>query len=182
MRTFFSIVLCLAATGAARAQDGSQTPPDNTEHLKQLEWLAGTWDGKGTFDGKPYTSETTYEWTMNRNFLRVHYAAKMGEQVVWQDTTMIGWDRQKKKLVWFTFGLDGSIGGGEQQESKEKDVWVIEGGIPGDTAFAKTRTYLRRTGTDSLKSTIQTWKDGAWVTFMECDETRRKPEKAEPGK
>lgn len=57
---------------------------------------------------------------------------KAGGKEVYSDEGLIGWDDEAKKVVFFCFGMDGSIGQGKEIESAEKDTHVIEGTVTGD--------------------------------------------------
>ncbi len=93
---------------------------------------------------------------------------------------MMGWDVEKKKLVFFTFGMDGSIGNGDWVDGKEKDTWLSEGKITGpndkDSPFKHARSIIRKLTADSYSTTIETKKGDGWETFMTCTYKRKNPE------
>ena len=65
-----------------------------------LAFLVGTWHGSGEIPGMgKFTDEITYEWAMDKNFLKASYTAKADGKVVWTDISMMGWDADQKKIA-----------------------------------------------------------------------------------
>ncbi len=167
MRTATTTALLLAVL--ALAAPAQETPPpasEARERLEEMAWLIGTWKGGGQYGGQAYDSRIDCEWAMDGAFIESRYEATMGGQVAWRDRTMLGWDRVKGKFTSFTFGVDGSIGRGDYQPKTETDTWIVEGSIPGDPLFGKSRSIVKRLGPDRMTETIQTWKDDGWVDLM----------------
>src|SRR5262249_30000693 len=151
-------VLLLCGPGL-RAAD----KPEPSEHLKPLAFLVGTWQSSGEFPGVgKYTDEMVYEWAMDKNFLKSTYTMKSADgKVAWTDVSMIGWDPEQKKLVGFTFGMDGSIGRGVELPSKKEGTWVFE--AKGTNAeFKESRSTLSKVDDDTVSMLIETKKDGKY--------------------
>lgn len=119
MRYVLAMLTCAAlSTSALTAQEPPKLP-DNSAHMKRFAWVIGAWAGSGTMPGYgKHEFRSEFSWTLNRNFIKTSYWMTIGGKVIWHDTGLLGWDRQKKKLVTFTFGFDGTIGGGEQLPPK----------------------------------------------------------------
>src|SRR5947209_10112829 len=133
-------------------QEPKLPKPEPAKELQQLGFLAGRWEGQGQMsDGTKYADEFVYTWNDHHTFLRAAYTSRVGGQVVWTDDTVIGWDADQKKLVGFTFGMDGSIGRGTVVESK-KSRWVIEGRSSGPTPFKEWRMTLTKVDDETLTS------------------------------
>lgn len=171
------IVLGLWIASAAPA--AAQEPKSNYDQLKPLEWLIGTWEGEGKYGEMPFTCTATYEWTLNKNFIKVTGEIKADGQVVWSDSSMLGWDPEKKKFVWATFGMDGSIGWAEMEpDPKEKDTWISKGGIKSDNPdFKDTKGILKKVDADTFTDAVQKKEGDAYVTFLTTKMTRKKEKK-----
>ena len=62
--------ITLAALVLLSAQDPPKIP-DNSKHLKKLDWMIGDWVGKGEMKGMgKYTEEMSFHWTHNKNFIK----------------------------------------------------------------------------------------------------------------
>jgi uncharacterized protein (TIGR02246 family) len=57
--------------------DEPTPPPSNYEHLKDLEWMIGSWIDKDD----NATIQTDCEWTKNRNFMTRSFAVAIGDKV-----------------------------------------------------------------------------------------------------
>ena len=76
-----------------------EPPPSNYEHLKELDWMVGSWIDKDEADD--VTIQTDCEWTKNRNFMTRSFAVAIGDQVNKSGMQIIGWDphRQENSLL-----------------------------------------------------------------------------------
>jgi hypothetical protein len=166
-------MIVMATLAALAFQDG---PQDTSANLKELEWIIGTWEGEGKLMNNPFTATATYEWTMNKCFIKSTYVAKMGDQVMWQDSGMWGWDRDKKKLVFFSFGMDGTIGTGDRMESKEKDTWIFETKLNAvDPEWREGRAVMKKVDADTYTERGESKKkDGTYAVILESTMKRKK--------
>jgi hypothetical protein len=94
--------------------------PTSYEHLRDLEWMVGTW-----LDEEDGTKiETTCEWTKNRNFLtrsfRLHVAGKLDLE----GTQIIGYDASTGQIRSWIF--DSAGGFGESTWQRDGNRWVIK--------------------------------------------------------
>lgn len=79
------------------------------EPLKALAPLVGTWSGSGTAAGDREVSiETTFEWRLNRTFLRRQQVVKDADGAAIETVEWIGWDPERKEIAAFVFDADGS--------------------------------------------------------------------------
>jgi hypothetical protein len=175
MKRAWTVLAVLVAAAPAAAQE----PKSNYEHLKSLEWLVGTWEGKGKYGDLPFTATSTHEWTLNKNFIKISTEVKAGGQVIWSDSSMLGWDSEKKKLVSATFGTDGSIGWTElEPDPKEKDTWIWNAtNQSGSANFKETRGIMKKVDADTWTETVQKKEGDAYVTFMTTTMKRKKNQK-----
>lgn len=94
------------------------TATSNYEHLKDLNWLAGSWED---------TDENSdiilnFEWGKNKNFLKEHFIVKILGKDEMEGTQIIGWDPSINKIRSWVFDSDGGIREGTW--SKDGDNWV----------------------------------------------------------
>lgn len=167
------ILIIIAIVLAPSAQE-KQEP---SEHLKPLSWLVGTWEGKGKYGEMEFTDTLDYKWTHKKNFIKWSAEASMDGKVVHSETGMMGYDKAKKKLVWFSFGIDGTIGHAEDEGSKEKNTWVFTGSVGDQPPWNETRGITKKIDDDTFESEVQTKKDGKWVTFFKGTYKRKKKDK-----
>lgn len=146
---------------AAESQD-PPAMPDNSKAMKKLDWIAGSWVGSGETDelGK-YTDDISFDWTLNRNFLKVDQTVRTGEGVLWHSTGLLGWDFKKKQFAWFQFGLDGTIGWTRTTDEGEDGVIVMDGQLTGGGPFSSFRSTFRKTGDGAMHNKVEfKTKDG----------------------
>ena len=145
-----------------------------SEHLKPLTWLIGTWEGGGKYGDNEFTDSATYEWTHNGTFIKWTAEARMDGEVVHSETGMMGYDAVKKKLVWFSFGLDGTIGHGEDAGSKAKDTWKFAAAVGAEPPWNDTISILRKVDEDAFENEVKTKKGDAYETFFKGTYLRKK--------
>jgi uncharacterized protein (TIGR02246 family) len=95
-------------------------PPSNYEHLKELEWMIGSWidqDGRATI-------QTDCEWAKNRNFMTRSFAVAVGDQVNMAGMQIIGWDPVAKQIRSWVFDSDGGFSEGKW--TRKDNRWLIE--------------------------------------------------------
>ncbi|KAA5538728.1 SgcJ/EcaC family oxidoreductase [Roseiconus nitratireducens] len=91
----------------------------NYEHLKELDWLIGTW----VDEDNDARVETKYAWTANRNFISQMYSLSIGDQIEHSGLQVIGWDPTSRRIRSWTFDSDGGYGEGRWKKSGK--VWHI---------------------------------------------------------
>ena len=100
--------------------DAPTPPPSNYEHLKDLEWMVGSWvdaDGAATI-------QTDCEWTKNRNFMTRSFAVAIGDEVEMSGMQIVGWDPVAKQIRSWVFDSNGGFSEGRWTK-KDKD-WTIQ--------------------------------------------------------
>ena len=95
-------------------------PPSSYEHLKELEWMLGSWidEDEGT------TIQTDCEWTKNRNFMTRAFAVVIGDQVDSSGMQIIGWDPAAKQIRSWVFDSDGGFSEGKWRRKDNR--WLIQ--------------------------------------------------------
>ncbi|MEM7199514.1 MAG: hypothetical protein AAF628_04565 [Planctomycetota bacterium] len=175
-----TLASCLLFAVPLAAQD---TPPmpDNSATMAKLGWMVGNWVGEGAMQGYgDYTFRYELSWTMNKNFMKADYWMKVGGDVIWHDTGMLGWDKDQQKFVSFVFGIDGTIGGGAELDQTEVGVpadaqaFVIDGQTTGNSPWKKFRTVIVKIDDDTLSIDTLTLQGEKWVSL---DKTTAKREK-----
>lgn len=108
--------------------------PTHYEHLKELEWMVGSW-----IDDDDISSvKTECNWTKNRNFLTRSFTVTVGDQVDMSGMQVIGWDAAAKQIRSWTFDSDGGFA--EAVWTHKKDRWYVHN--KGVLADGKTATMV----------------------------------------
>jgi uncharacterized protein (TIGR02246 family) len=95
-------------------------PPSNYEHLKELEWMVGSW-----IDADPEaTVHTDCQWTKNKNFLTRSFALVVGEDIEMSGMQIIGWDPAAKQIRSWVFDSDGAFSEGKW--TRKENRWLIQ--------------------------------------------------------
>ncbi len=97
-----------------------EPPPSNYEHLKELEWMIGSWIDQDRFA----TIATDCEWTKNRNFMTRSFAVVVGDQLHKSGMQIVGWDPVAKQIRSWVFDSDGSFSEGTWTRKGEK--WLVK--------------------------------------------------------
>jgi uncharacterized protein (TIGR02246 family) len=96
-----------------------EPPPSNYEHLKEIEWMIGTWVDKDELS----TIETECEWTKNRNFMTRSFAMNEGDEVTKSGMQIVGWDPVDKQIRSWVFDSDGDYSEGKW--TRKGDKWIV---------------------------------------------------------
>ncbi len=97
-------------------------PPSSYEHLKDLEWMVGSWIDNDA-DAQT-TVQTDCNWTKNKNFLTRSFAVVVRDQVEMAGMQVIGWDPIAKQIRSWVFDSDGGFAEGKW--TRKGDRWVIQ--------------------------------------------------------
>ncbi len=83
-----------------------EVPPvvvSNYEHLKNLEWMIGSWVDQD----EQNRIETTCAWTKNRNFMTRSFSISVRDRIEMAGMQIIGWDPVAKQIRSWVFDSDG---------------------------------------------------------------------------
>ncbi len=94
--------------------------PSNYEHLKELEWMIGSWID----EDEDATIQTDCEWTKNQNFINRSFAVVIDGQVDMAGMQIIGWDPAAKQIRSWVFDSDGGFSEGKW--TRKADHWLIQ--------------------------------------------------------
>ena len=94
-------------------------PPSNYEHLKDLEWMIGSWIDQA----EGATIQTDCEWTKNKNFMTRSFAVVIGDQVDIAGMQIIGWDPAAKQIRSWVFDSDGGFADGKW--TRKDNRWLV---------------------------------------------------------
>jgi len=122
--------------------------PSNYEHLKELEWMIGSWHDD---DPRPAVEiQTDCDWTKNKNFMTRAFAVAIGDRVNKSGMQIIGWDPVAKQVHSWIFDSDGGFGEGTWTHKGDK--WFIQntGTLP-DGGKATSLSIMTRLDNDSFK-------------------------------
>ena len=94
--------------------------PSNYEHLKDLEWMIGSWIDQD----EEATIQTDCEWTKNQAFINRSFAVLIGDEVDMAGMQIIGWDPVAKQIRSWIFDSDGGYSQGKW--THKGDRWLIQ--------------------------------------------------------
>jgi uncharacterized protein (TIGR02246 family) len=100
-----------------------EAPPvshSNYEHLKQLEWMVGTWVDQD----EQSTIETNCHWAKNQNFLVRSFSISVRDRIQLSGMQIVGWDPTTKRIRSWVFDSDGGFGEGTW--SKKGSAWHVQ--------------------------------------------------------
>lgn len=117
----------------------------NYEHLKQLEWLVGTW-----LDQDERSSiETSCHWAKNQNFLVRSFTVSLRDRLSMSGIQIIGWDPAAKKIRSWVF--DSSGGFGEGTWSKKGSAWHVHtSGVRADGQKVSSVNVIKQLNEDEF--------------------------------
>lgn len=96
--------------------------PASYEHLKDLQWLIGSWAIKepaktDTEKAKPVSINSTCQWTANKSFITRTFTSQL-QQLELHGTEIIGWDPQANTIRSWQFESTGGF---------TESVWKLDG-------------------------------------------------------
>jgi uncharacterized protein (TIGR02246 family) len=95
-------------------------PPSNYEHLKDLEWMIGSWIDKD----ENATIQTDSEWTKNRNFMTRSFAVAIGDKIHASGMQIVGWDPIAKQIRSWVFDSNGGYSDGKWKHKGKR--WIVQ--------------------------------------------------------
>jgi hypothetical protein len=153
-----SLCACVVATSAVLGQ--APAPPSNYEHLKDLEWLVGSWEANVKAEdevpgvvkqGDPVKIALACEWALGKNVIAVSFAVTAHGVTLMEHRGMIGWDAAEKQVV--SGGFNSLGGHGHATWSKTGGQWRIKGaGVEGDGTKTQETMVFSNISEDSFTS------------------------------
>jgi uncharacterized protein (TIGR02246 family) len=124
--------------------------PSNYEHLKDLEWMVGSWIDNDE-DGQAMI-QTDCNWAKNKNFMTRSFAVVIGDQVNMAGMQIVGWDPVTKQIRSWMFDSDGGFAEGKW--THKGDRWLIQqtGTLP-DGGKSSSVNIMKQVDNDSF-----TWR------------------------
>jgi uncharacterized protein (TIGR02246 family) len=120
----------------------------NYEHLKELEWIVGTWVDES--DGLSIRFQCN--WTTNKNYISRKYTVSQDGNVVSSGLQMIGWDAKNKNIRSWLFDSDGGFVSGTW--SGKDGRWVVQSVVTLQSGEAGSFTSIFR----QLEDGSYSWK------------------------
>jgi uncharacterized protein (TIGR02246 family) len=121
--------------------------PASYEHLKDLDWLVGSWSNETPSSAKPAKAgqisiNSTYKWTANKSFLTRTFDTRV-QQLDLHGTEIIGWDPRTKSIRSWMFESTGGFT--ESTWKPEGKQWIIEikGVLAGGGTVSSTSTLTK---------------------------------------
>jgi uncharacterized protein (TIGR02246 family) len=148
-----------------------EPPPSNYEHLKELEWMIGSWVDQD----EEATIETDCEWTKNRNFMTRSFAMVVGDQVNRSGMQIVGWDPVAKQIRSWVFDSDGGFSEGTWKRKGEK--WIVQqkGTLPDGGTTSATNIFKHVDDNSFTWQSIDRQADGEVMPNVEEVLIVRKP-------
>jgi hypothetical protein len=135
----------------------AQAPTGNYEHLKQLEWIVGTWEaeveareaGPGFEAGQKVQLRMENEWQLQKNIIAVAWTVKVHDFTLSAHQGIIGYDAANERVV--SGGFD-SLGGYRYAVwSGESPEWMADRtGAEGDGKKVSSVLVLKRVNADTF--------------------------------
>jgi uncharacterized protein (TIGR02246 family) len=123
----------------------TELPPSSFEHLKELEWMIGSWIDQD----EEATVQTDCEWTKNQNFINRSFAVVVGDEVDMAGMQIIGWDPVAKQIRSWIFDSDGGFAEGKW--TRKDDRWFIhQNGTLPDGGRTSAVNIITRVDDDSF--------------------------------
>jgi uncharacterized protein (TIGR02246 family) len=91
----------------------------NYQHLKDLQWMIGTWVDQDDST----TVETTSQWSKNQNFITRRFSVSFDGKSDLSGVQLIGWDPVAQNIRSWVFDSDGGFGGSTWKRNDNQ--WVI---------------------------------------------------------
>jgi uncharacterized protein (TIGR02246 family) len=130
----------------ASVRETAYVPSSNYEHLRDLEWLVGTWMAR---DGDK-TLELTCAWTGNRNFLMRKFTLKTIKGTTRTGVQLIGWDPVRGSIQSWVFDSDGGFG--SERWTRDGPRWRLAAtGVTREGVPTTATNIVTRLGQDSLQ-------------------------------
>jgi uncharacterized protein (TIGR02246 family) len=101
-------------------EENNNVQASNYEHLKDLEWIVGTWVDESTAQ----SIRIECDWTTNRNYISRKYTVSRDGDVVSSGLQVIGWDAKNKSIRSWLFDSDGGFVSGTW--SGKDGRWVVQ--------------------------------------------------------
>lgn len=109
----------------------------NYEHLKDLEWLIGSWT-----DGDELGRiQTTCTWTKNKNFIKRSFTASTHDRIDLSGVQIIGWDPSKKQIRSWVFDSDGGFAEGTWTKKEKRWYVQMTGTLPDGRKASSTNVF-----------------------------------------
>jgi uncharacterized protein (TIGR02246 family) len=146
-------------------------PPSNYEHLKELEWMIGSWID----EDEDATVQTDCDWTKNQNFMNRSFAVVVGDQVDLAGMQIIGWDPVAKQIRSWIFDSDGGFSEGKW--TRKGDRWLIQqnGTLPDGSRISAVNIMTRIDKDSFTWQSVQRVIDGDILPNVDEVRVVRKP-------
>jgi len=148
-------------------------PPSNYEHLKDLEWMVGSWIDDDKDDDA--TIQTDCNWAKNKNFMTRSFAVVVGDQVNMSGMQIVGWDPTAKQIRSWVFDSDGGFAEGKW--TRKGNRWLIQqtGTLP-DGSKSSAVNIIKQIDNNSFTwQTVQRSINGDLLPDVDAITIVRKP-------
>jgi uncharacterized protein (TIGR02246 family) len=103
-------------------RDSTYAPPNNHEHLSELEWIIGNWAAESGKSAE--TAQASFAWADQQNFIVSSFTTTFKDIAIGGATQWIGYDAAAKQIRSWTFENNGGFGEGKW--AREGDRWEIK--------------------------------------------------------
>ena len=167
-----------------------ENSPSHQEHVKELAWLIGRWEGtyvqpEGIFDlgksGSTVIDEQSFRWVLNKSFIQYNSTSRIDGRIASEGLELIGWDVTSGKLVHWIFDSTGVHGSGVWR--RDGDAWILDwSGTATDNTSISGSSVHRRVDRDTYTwQMVNLKKNGQSILDWRVVEFKRKTD-AKPNK
>ena len=129
----------------AFARDTRVETPSAYNHLKDFEWLAGTWSAveQGTYD-EGNLVEMNCAWGPNKSTFEIHYTInEAGGLEPLSGKQIVGWDPETRRIQSWSFSSDGGRSTGVWSQQDGGWTVVTQGVLPNGTRTSAINSFAR---------------------------------------
>ena len=145
-------------------EEAPAPPQSNYEHLKELEWMIGSWVDQD----ESATIQTDCQWTKNHNFINRSFAVVSGGEVDMAGMQIIGWDPIARQIRSWVFDSDGGFS--EGRWTRKGDRWLIQqnGASPDGSTTSAVNIITKLNGDTFTWQSVQRETNGDVLPNVEA--------------
>jgi uncharacterized protein (TIGR02246 family) len=133
-------------------RDTAYSPPTHYEHLRDIEWLIGSWADAGE---KGAVVRIDYSWAKDQNFIVSTFTTTFKNIFIGGGTQWIGYDAANKQIRSWAFELNGGFGEGTWTGGEGKGWTIKTNATTHDGAKVTASTIIKPVDADTFTLQIK---------------------------